>query len=207
MQETQAVGDSTQTPGGTPEQDLQQKFETEKQDGIAYETYKKTVTEAKRAKEKASELEARLAEIERDKLSAQGKKDEVIESLRKQLGELENKHKISQASYTWNVVGAQIKSELAAKGVRNPDKALEYAKAVHKDDLSAIEVDSSYNVNKDDLSRFVDKFLTDNQDMGFMSKPSVKDVTPGKFEYGEKPKPLSELSEEELKAKWRDIKD
>ena len=107
-------------------------------------------------------------------------------------------------NYQWNVIGAQIKSELSAKGVKNPDKALKYAVAAHKDDLNTIEVDDQYNVNGDDLKRFVDKFLNDNIDMGFVGKVGVKDITPGKFEYtGEENKKMADLSKDELMKVWK----
>jgi len=207
MEETHGVSDSPQTDAsGNSADDLKQQYEQDKHDGIAYDSYKKAVNQYKSAKSEADSLRAKLQQYEEEKLESQGRKDEVIASLRKQLGELDDKYRGSQRSYTWNVVGAQIKSELAAKGVRNPEKALKYAKAAHKDDLSAIEVDEDYNVNHQDLSRFVDKFLMENQDMGFVSKVGVKDIPPGKVEIdGNENKGVAKMSDDELSKAWNSL--
>ena len=199
MDQTPGVSDSPQNASGTAEQnDLKTKYEQDKQDGIAYDTYKKAVGQYKKANEKAAELEARLSAFEQDKMSAEGKKDEVISQLRTQLSELESKHKASQQSYTWNVVGAQIKSEMATRGIRDPEKALKFATAVHKEDLGGIEIDDNYNVNKQDMQRFVDRFLEENKDMGWQSQVRVNDMTPGNnVEMGDKPE-ISKMSVEEL---------
>jgi hypothetical protein len=203
MEESQVTGGDTHAAGGLIEQDIKTKFEKEKQDGIAYETYRKTVTQYKRAAEKNAELEAALAAATQDKMQAEGKKDELISALRKQTQDLESKYKQSQTAYSWNVIGAQIKAELASRGVGNPDKVLNYAKAAHKDDLGAIEVGDDYTVNRTDLSRFVDKFLNENQDLGFVSKVKVKDLSPGKVEMKkDDKKPLDKLSKDELMKVW-----
>lgn len=204
MEKTPGVSDSTQTASGGPETETKSQYEQDKHDGIAYDSYKKAVNQYKKANDRIAELESALQSYEQDKLQSEGKKDEVIHSLKKQLGELQESHRKSQASYTWNVVGAQIKSELATRGVKNPDKALKYAKSVHKDDLATIGVDDQYNVDSTDLSRFVDKFLMENQDMGFVSKPGVRDLPPGHVEVYNETKSTDRLSDDELMAAWRD---
>lgn len=208
MEETHGVSDSQQNDAsGKSVDDLKQKYEQDRHDGIAYDSYKKAVTQYKSAKSEVDTLKSKLEQYEQERLESQGRKDEVIASLRKQLSELDEKSRRSQQSYTWNVVGAQIKSELAAKGVRNPEKALKYAKAAHKDDLSSIEVDEDYNVNPQDLSRFVDKFLMDNQDMGFVSRVGVKDIPPGRVEIkGNENKGVNKLSDKELDDAWSSLR-
>lgn len=204
MEMTPGVSDSSQEASGVSEIETKQQYEKDKHDGIAYDSYQKAVSQKKAAQQRIAELEAKLTTVEQGKMQAEGKKDELIAALRKQTQELESKYKQSQSSYTWNVVGAQIKAELAARGVSNPDKALTYAKAVHKDDLGAIEVDSDFSVNKADMQRFVDKFLNENQDMGFVSKVKVKDLSPGKVEMKkDSNKPLDKLSKEELMKVWQ----
>lgn len=204
MAETQVGSADTQNASGSPELELKTQYEQDKHDGVAYESYKKAVNQYKKSNEEVATLKAQLQSLQQDKMQAEGNKDELIASLRKQVSDLDEKSRKSQASYTWNVVGAQIKGELAARGVRNPDKALEYAKAVHREDLSTVEVDEEYRVNKDDMRRFVDKFLNDNQDMGFLSTPGVKDMVPGKVELtGEENKSLSKASDEDIMKAWK----
>ena len=142
---------------------------------VPYDTHHKALHQRAKFKEERDAAMARLAEIEQKELEAKGEHSKVIESLRSQLSEKESKINEMQSNYGWNVVGSQIKAEFASRGIKNADKALKFASSVHKDDLSTIEVDDQYNVNKEDLGRFVDKFLNDNADMNWIGKVSVKD--------------------------------
>lgn len=197
MNETTQVSDQTQEASGDNE--LNGKNE---RDFVAYETYRKTVGKEKKLRSENEELLGRLRQYEEAKLEQDGKQSELIAAQRKQISDLESRLKQSESSYAYNVVGAQFKSELAARGVGNPDKVFKYAAAVHKDDLNAVEVDrETYNVNDQDLKRIVDKILTENADMGFVAAKGVKDMSPrGDVEYGESKKAPSEMSLDEIKA-------
>ena len=206
MSETPGVSDSTQNASGGSEQELKNQYEQDKHDGIAYDTYKRTVSQYKTASAENTELKSKLRELEDERLESQGKKDEVIASLRQRLSESEAKRKQDRESYTWNVVGAQVKAELAAKGVKNPDKAFKYARAAHENDLKTLEVNENFEVSKEDLSRFADSFLNDNQDMGFVSRVGVDDITPGRVEITKDgDKPTSKMSDDELAKAWTSL--
>lgn len=207
-QTTHSTHGATQEANGVNEGMTEAEFEQKRQDGIAYETHRKALAQRAKFKEDNDTLRAELDSYKQREMESQGKFQELVESQRKRIAELEERNKKMSSQYQWNVVGAQIKSELSTRGVRNADKALKYAIAAHKDDLNTIEVDDQYNVNSEDLGRFVDKFLSDNVDMGWVNKVNVKDLTPGGDKSGNnEPKSISKLSDDEIMEAWKHAQD
>jgi len=198
MDESVQVSDLSQDASSNTESNLQKPAE-EGGDKVAYETYRKVLSQRKADQEKLSEMQQRLQELEHGRLEAEGKKDELLTNYKRQVSDLTEKVKKQATSYTWNVIGAQVKAKMAQKGVKNPDKAFKYAKSVHEDEIKSIQVDDNYNVDGRDLEMFVDKFLNENSDMGFVASGTVKDMAPiGGIVPKEKEKPLSNLSDEEI---------
>ncbi len=203
---TQGLDEANQkADGGTGDGMTKTVFEQQKVDGIAYETHQRALKQRAQFREKNESLEAQLQSYRQKELEDEGKHKEVIQAQRKQITELEDKQKKMSSNYMWNVIGAQLKSEFSAKGVGNPDKVLKFAVATCRDDLSSIEVDDQYQVNREDLSRFVDKFLGENTDMKFVNKVGVKDLSPGRVELnGNENKPLAKKSLDELMSDWQE---
>lgn len=172
-------------------------------DKVAYETFQKTLKQRHRFKEEAEKLQAELESYRQKELEEKGKHQELNKSLRKRLEELESENRRMQMAYQENVVSSQIMSEFQKRGISNAEKAWKFARAAHKDDLNLIEVDDQYQIRKEDLSRFADKFLSENADMGWVSRVGVKDISPGKNEFEkEKQKPLSQMTREEVLEQW-----
>lgn len=190
METTQSVSDTTQQTSGSTEQ-----TET-KEDVVSYATHRKLLSERKKDVEKLRRYESELEQFRQDKLSDEGKKDEVIDALRKQVSELGDKYQLSTNRFAKTTVSEQIKSALKAQGCINPDKAM---RLMEVDDLNSIEVDDSYNVNSEDLSRVIDKFQKENEDLPLFNKVSgVKDLTPtNRVEYKEE-KSFNNMTSDEL---------
>jgi hypothetical protein len=178
-----------------------EKTEAAKTDSVDYDTYQRAMAQRMKFKQEKEELAGELEKYKQQELEAKGKYQDVIESLRKQNEDLSTKLQKQQASYSWNVIGSQIKSEFIKKGVEptKVDKALKFATAAHADDLKGIEVDDQYNVNSSDMQRFVDKFLADNVDMGFTKKVKVNDMSPNNNVVGKTDKKsLSKMKDDDL---------
>lgn len=205
MEETQVANGDTHEAHGKTEGMTEAEFEKARQDGIAYETHRKALAQRAKLKEEAEALRAQLDEYKSREMESQGKYKELVESQRKRISELEAETKAKEKNYQWKVVSGQIQTALMSKGIDNEvvEDALALMTAKHKDDLNTVEVDDSYNVNKDDLSRVVDKFIQSGAGKRLVARNAgVKDLTPGEIEMGEKPKKLSQLSEEELNNLW-----
>ena len=90
-------------------------------DSVAYETYRRTLSEAKRVKAERDELRERAALLEQQKLESEGNKDELINTLKKQLAEKEKRYKDSVGNYAYQSVKSQIESEAAKLGCVDTD--------------------------------------------------------------------------------------
>lgn len=173
------------------------------EDKVAYETYKKTLSEVKRERAEKRELLEKLQAIELEKQQANGDKDKVIETLRTKLNEVTTEAKKIEKNYVWNTIQGQIKNEAISQGCVNPDKLI---KLMSKDDLSSVEIDDHFNVNRDDLTRLMDEAKKQHSDIGlFKSKKSeVHDVT--SHNIPKTPvKSKDELSKDEIKQQLRNM--
>jgi len=172
MDTNQQVSDQSNQASG----EVVDNVENPSKDSVAYDTYRKVLSEKKKVQEQLAELAKERDAANQNKLQAEGKKDEVIEALRKQMAEKDKTLETKTNAYAWNVVSAQIKSELAREGCVNPDKAL---RLIDKEELAGIEVSDDYLVNIEDLKRVVDKVRTENADIRLFNKSaSVKDLNP-----------------------------
>ena len=187
--EEQSVSDTNQQAGGQAGE--------ETKNVVSYETHARLLGQRKKDAEKTKALETELEDFRINKASSEGKKDDVIEALRKQLAEVRDDYDLKTKAYAKTTVKGQIKSALLKKGCISPDKAL---RLMEREDLNSIELDENFAVNGEDLTRVIDKFQKENEDLPLFNKVSgVSDLTPtNNVEYKEKPKAFSEMSKEEL---------
>lgn len=118
-------------------------------DMVAYETYRKTLSLAKK---REAELDAERAEKQKlleEKMAAEGKKDELIESWKKRYQELEGKTKKVVGSFSYKTLAGAI-SEVASK-----EGCVDSGDLIALGDVSAIEVDDDFNVNMEQVKEFV----------------------------------------------------
>lgn len=152
-------------------------------------------------KDRLAELEAQKSLMEQSKLEAAGKKDELIESLRKTLRDEQDARKKERNSYAYSVVSSKVREEAAKQGCVDGSA---FIKLLEKDDFNALEIGDNYNVNSDDLKRLVE---SKRDSLSFLFKknvPPTSDVAPGRVEnYETKPRDAAELSDEELEAQIR----
>ena len=152
------------------------------------------LNEKKALATKIAELESLQKEAQNQKLEAEGRKDELIKSLREENKEIKSKLSKTQQSYNWTTVSNQIKEAAAGKGCKDPNALL---KLLGSDDLNAIEVDENFNVNQEDLDRVLDKASKQFSNIGlFGSKVKVDDVIPSSVI---PQKSHGEMSRDELK--------
>jgi hypothetical protein len=147
-------------------------------DVVAYESHAKLLKQKKARDQEVLSLKSQIDQLQEGKDLADGNKDKVIEAQRSKITELEKRTIKQENAYGWNIVSGQIESALLDKGVRNPKKALAYARATMSDEIALLRADDNYNIEKEDVGRFVDTFLSGNSDMGFVGPVSVSDTNP-----------------------------
>src|SRR4051812_7810546 len=193
MAEEASAGGADQVQSGGSEQ-------TKQDDKVAYETYKKTVDAEKKAKQKADELAKKVKEYEEKELAAQGKNAELIESLRKDNLEKDEKLKNVVGTFGYRAVENSIKAEAAKYGCLDSDLLIKAS----REDFSKIEVDveNGFSVNSDDLKRFFESKVKEHPTMFKQSGPKIHDAAPGNKSSAEKkfdPSNLAGLKTEDRK--------
>lgn len=164
---------------------------------VAYESFDRAVKEKKKAQSQVNDLQEQLKTYELEKQMAEGKKDDVINSLRTQLQESNSKLETTQKTFAWNAVEGQIKAEATKQGCVNAEKLV---KLLGKDQLSGIQVGDDFSVNQDDLSRIVETAKKEHSDIGLFTPKKVNiNNPPANGLPPVKPKSIDEMSDAELK--------
>ena len=181
-------GDSTVNPEGNTELDGKP---------VAFESYRKSVTEAKNAKEKARQLQDELDAIKNQELQRQGKYEEVIEGLKKQLNETKTSLQKERETFLWSKVESAVSTEAVKQGCTDPKKLI---RLLDESDFTLLKSDGG-EIQSETLSQLMEKAKKEN---GFLFKqPAVRinDTVPG----GTKPKskPVSEMTKEEIEAELK----
>lgn len=131
-----------------------------KEELIPYSTYKKALSEKRNVQSKMAEYETELKQFREEKLASEGKTTELLDSLRKENSRLMEESSKVKNNFAWNALTNSIKSKAVTQGLR-PDRVDKFIRLMDDEDLKSIEVDSSFNVNEDDLVRVLEKAKKD----------------------------------------------
>jgi hypothetical protein len=108
-EEQKSVGDANASVG---DQDLNSVSSAEQK--VSYETYKRTLDEAKKTKATLKEMQEQLSKINEEKLLAEGKKDELLKAKEKELSEIKSRLERERAESIITRVQSRI-AEVATK--------------------------------------------------------------------------------------------
>jgi hypothetical protein len=169
--------------------------EVVKTDTVAYESFKKSVEAEKKARERAQLLEAELNAYKTKELEAQGKYEEITQTLKQQLQEKELALKQERERYAWNTVTGAIKSEAIKHGCKSPEKLI---RLFDKTDFETLRAENG-EIDSDSLTRLMDKAKKENDFLFTSPAIKINDVNP-RGSAPEKPsvKNPKEMTKEEL---------
>lgn len=167
--------------------------EVKQQDQVSYESFRKSVEAEKRARERAHALEAELEAKKQAELEAQGKHEEIIESLKNKLYETESVLKKEREKYLWNSVTSAVKTEAVKHGCKNPDKLV---KLLDSDDFSMLQADNG-QIMQQSLAALIDKAKKENDFLFTAPAVKVNDVIPSNRPEQPKAKNPNEMSSAE----------
>lgn len=148
------------------------------------------LSDLKKERDKRRELESKFQELERQKLEAEGKKDELIQSYKKQLDEYKNQVATS--------IKSKVEDQVAMKardlGCVDTELLL---KAV---DLSQVEVDSrSFKItDPESVTMMIEQVRKSKPYMFKQSGPEIRDGVPAAKPNTQKP--FHEMTREEMVA-------
>lgn len=165
---TDPVG-QTQEAGGTEENQ-----QTQIEDVVKYESYKKVLSEAKVAKKELKQLKAELEAKRQAELEAKGNYQEVIDTLKRQKEELETKYKTTVEKSQWEKVTGSIKSEALKAGCLNPDKLI---RLLDKNDFETLRAEDG-EIRAESLNQLMEKVKRENDFLFKKASVQVNDATP-----------------------------
>ena len=162
-------GAPVETASGVDTEVIQTKTE---KDVVAYETHKKLLSEAKRAKEMLELERAEKQKLIEEKLAAEGKKDELLESYKKKLADYEQKTKKVVGSFSQRVLTAAISQEAAKEGCVNVEDLIRLS------DLSELadSMDEDFGVDTEKVKELVAR---SKKDRAYLFNKSVSQAKVG----------------------------
>jgi hypothetical protein len=179
-EETKGISDAPEQSASSVAQEAKEQTTqtveslSESKDKVAYETYRRTLTEAKKAKARLQELEDENLKMRQSQLEAEGKKDELIEALRKQNAEIQGKLKNAVGSFAYKSVSSEIMDEANKMGCSSLNLLM---KAVESD-LKTLEYDDDFKVNRDQVKELLERVKKDEPVLFSKKAPTVKDGIP-----------------------------
>ena len=194
-QVTESVSDQPQVNGSAAQVDQS----VEAKDSVSYDTHKRLLGQHKKMRGELDELRTTQQLAAENKLQAEGKKDEVIDSLREQLRNEKDGRSKEKTSYVWDRVTNQVKLEASRQGCKDPDMLIEL---LTKDELNTIQVGDDLKVNFDDVRNVIESRKLKHNNIGLFSSnvSHVKDLPLGTVAVAEK-KGLDDLTlDQKLKA-------
>jgi uncharacterized protein YjbJ (UPF0337 family) len=183
---------SDQTAEGSAQTSEQQTTK----DTVAYDTHRKLLGEKKQVQGQLQEAMTRLETLEQEKLSAEGKKDELLTNLQKKLSESNDKLKKVVGAFQYRAVSNKFVEKARAEGCLKPEKLMQLA------DLSQIEVDvdNDFSVSDESVTSIIEGLKKEVP--FFFQKNNIKviDQVPGNIQSQVGPQDLTKKSMDELMA-------
>ena len=120
---------------------------------VQYHTHKKLLSQHKNAMTELSELRETVARIEAEKLEAEGDKDKLIESLKKQVHDANSKFKAAVGGIAQKNAMSAIVEEAVKIGCNSPG----FVKKFLQDDIGALHFSEDFEPDRDQVMELVTK--------------------------------------------------
>jgi hypothetical protein len=189
MSESESPSGTTEaTASGATQEKEQETSSTsgaDLKDSVAYDTYRKVLSEKKKASEKLTNLEAELQKMKEERLQLEGKKDEYIDTLKKKLTDLETNHKKAVGTFAYNAVTNALQNEALKHGCIDSDALIKLV------DVSSLEVSDDFKVDGENLKTTIEDLKK--------SKPYLFSKEAPKF--ADAKKPVVDVKQSGLKGK------
>lgn len=195
--------ESNQDPVGTQEQsEASGKPEKKQEDKVAYETYRKVLTEKKARDQQLSEMEQRLQEYEQRELERKGEFEGLISNLREENKNLKDKISQRDKAYIMSKVNNAIKTKAVEAGCKNPDKLL---RLIEPERINSLEVDDQFNVDTKSVEYLVNEAKKENDFLFKQQRANVQDGNPVDRPVVSEDKKVKDMSIDEIKDLYKQL--
>lgn len=179
-----------ETANGGDQANGQDQNEQVKDPGAVLKKNRELLAKLKAEQEKAKAAHEKLEQLEQEQLAHAGKKDELIESLKKQVREKDEKLKGVTQTFALKSVNSQVIDAARAMGCEKPEVIMRLA------DLSDVTVQDDFTVDQTALKAALDKVKSDLPELFKKTPAAPRDGVPSN--QVDKPKPLGQMSIKEL---------
>jgi hypothetical protein len=169
-------------------------------DLVSYDTYRKTVSQVKSLQAKLAELNEKTQNLEHEKLTAEGKKDELAESYKKKYEEERSKRTTQLRAFADEIMFRQFESEAAKLGCIKPDDLF----TLYRSRLQEMEVNEDLKIDQGEVRQIIEDAKRERPFYFKKDSPRLATDIPGDLPK-QKTKSLKDMSIEELKAQYRQV--
>ena len=166
---------------------------------VDYSNYRRQVSKTRNLQSALEKERAEKESLLQAKLEAEGNKDELITSLRKEVNEWKNKASSAVSNFAKSKVHEVLMSEAAKIGCQDPELIM----MAYGNDIDSIEFDDSFNPDRDQIRMTLDRIKNERPQL--FSKPAPN-VGNHQIKTGDKStkktKTLSSMDDKELMEAW-----
>lgn len=196
---TKGVGDSASEVGD-------QSGESKETKTVSNVDLERALKDLHKYKAKNKEYEAKLSELENGKLMAEGKKDELISQLQKQLNETKSKQAEMQKTYAFDKVQGWLKTKAATSGIIAEGGAVDkFVSLIDFKGRNPFRDDSTFQLEENVLSQVFEESKKEMPYFFGKPNPNVKDITPNGSAIESGGSDFSKMSLDQLKEHARKL--
>lgn len=145
-----------------------------KADEVSYETHRKLLSEKKKLSQQFSQTQEELNKLREERMMAEGKKDELIATLKKDLNETKDRFKKQSANYAFKTVSSQVAAEAATMGCRDVEALIQLS------DLTSLEIGDDFSIDKEQVKNMLESVKEQRSWLFDKPAPNVQTGTPAK---------------------------
>ena len=188
---TEALNEADQNKDNV-NSDIQEKEKSTNKDTVAYETYSRTLGKLKKTETRIDDLSSELQGLKDEKLAGEGKKDELIVSLKSRVSELTEDRDSKVAAFAYSTLSGQIEKEALKMGCQDSELLmLSLGKGIEE-----LNVDDGFKGDSTEIQQLLEKIKKAKPILFSKSSPHVADGVPNSQKTGDS----STSYLEELKA-------
>lgn len=152
-QQNLSEGEDQNSSDGQNQSNSDASGKSKSDDQVRYSTYQKVLSEKKSMQEKYNQMMDKLAQLENDKLSAEGKKDELIKRLTDERDSFKQKLTGSVKAFARQITSGQVKQLATQMGCVDADAVL----ALYQDKIEEVETDDNFNLSQEAVKEVLEQ--------------------------------------------------
>lgn len=167
---------------------------------VKYETYSRVLSKLKKTEAEHQSLNERLAQLEQEKLEAEGNKDKLIESLRNE----RETYKTKMNEFVGTYAVKQAKSALREEALKSGCNAVDLLEDALERKLSDLEFDDDgFTPNRDQVKMLVEEYRAKAPTLFSKEAPKVANhnLAPQDLKKGKKD--ILKMKDDELDELWK----